>query len=165
MDGKRKKFVILDFQWFTISRNNVIPKELASCDSEHKKSHFLFKPIVSFGALSEEDQRVARFVTGSYTGLNWEGGFTNSCEFDAIVKQLCRNVDVVYVKGRQKLDFLKHIVNNRIVDLLEAGKITRGIPSCPFHNGNFVVCALRNVELLYTYINLPPFLNRAIAKI
>lgn len=146
-----KTFIVIDFQWYRFN-GNMIPKELATCDDEFRRSHFLFKPIFSFGSMTAEDQRVARYVFSYYHGLKWEDGYTVVGEFDEIIKRLCFGVDLVFVKGREKLEYLKCILDKRIIDLVDAQKIMRGKPSCSFHTGNYVVCAMSNVEALYKFL-------------
>lgn len=148
-----KKFIIIDFQWFRFNKNNFIPKELASCTFDYKKSHFVFKPPLSFCSITRDDRRVARYTSAFYHGLNWIDGYTPCSVFDEIIKRLCVNIDVIYVKGRQKVDYLRNIVDKRIVDLVHADNIRRGEPSCAFHINNYAVCALLNCERLYDYIS------------
>lgn len=152
IDLNVKKFIIIDFQWYRFNSHTLIPKELASCDGEFRRSHFIFKPVMSFGAMAVEDQRVARYAFSQCHGLKWEDGYVNAGTFDEVVKRLCMCVDVVFVKGREKLEFLKCIVDKCIVNLVDVEKITRGKPSCSFHVGNYVVCALSNVEKFYTFL-------------
>lgn len=147
-----KKSIVIDFQWYRCGIHGVIPKELATCDTHFKRSHFVFKPVLSFDALTDEDKRVARYA-GCYHGLRWEEGYICATEFEGIIKRLCADVNTVYVKGREKLEFLKRILENkRIVDLIDADKIRSEEPSCSFHVGDSVVCALTNVERLHKYL-------------
>lgn len=148
----RKSFIIIDFQWYRYNTHSIVPKELATCDSDFKRTHFVFKPVLSFASLKEEDKSVARYVYNSHHGLGWDEGYICVSQFDVIIKRLCANVDVVYVKGKEKLEFLKSILNKRIVDLIDADKIIKEEPSCSFHVGNDVVCALTNVERLHKYL-------------
>lgn len=147
-----KKYVIVDFQWYRFNKNILVPKELATCDSDFKRSHFVFKPVTSFGVLTEENQRVARYVYSYHHGLKWEDGYVAAGDFDEIVKRLCMGADLVFVKGREKLEFLKSIIDTKIVDLVYADKIRRAEPGCGFHVGDEVVCALSVVERLFTYL-------------
>lgn len=142
-------FIIVDLQWYCFDTHSIIPKELATCDSDYRRTHFLFKPVLSFASLKEEDKRVARYVYSYHHGLRWEEGYISVSEFDGIIKRLCADAKVVYVKGREKADFLQSILNKRIIDLVDVDKIRREEPSCSFHVGSSVVCALTNVERLY----------------
>lgn len=146
------KFIVIDFQWYCYETYTLIPKELATCDSDCRRSHFIFKPVLSFASLKDEDKRVARYAYNYHHGLRWEEGYISVSEFDRIIKRLCSDVDVVYVKGREKLEFLKSILNKRIIDLVDANKITKEEASCSFHVGESVVCALTNVERLYRHL-------------
>lgn len=147
-----KKFVIVDFQWYRFNKYILVPKELATCDNEFKRSHFVFKPVTSFGALTEEDQRVARHVYKYHHGLKWEDGYVAAGQFDEIVKRLCMGADIVFVKGREKLEFLKSIIDKKIIDLVYAERIRKCESSCVFHVGDQVVCALSVVERLFKFL-------------
>lgn len=148
-----KKFVIIDFQWYRFNGNGVVPKELAICDSDYRVGHFVFRPFTSFGCLAIKDREVARYLFNNYHGIMWNDGFMPLTSFDDIVISFCYDADVVYVKGYEKVQFLKSIISNKqIVDVKEAGKIMPGKPSCIFHRLDYCVCALTNVYKLYDYI-------------
>ncbi|KAK9752039.1 hypothetical protein QE152_g4562 [Popillia japonica] len=147
------RFVIIDFQWYTLSGERVVPKELASCDNNFRRSHFVFKPVLNFGSLSSTDQRTARYVYNYHHCLPWDGGNTSLGEFDDIIKFLCFNMEKIYVKGKEKANYIKAIVNKPVIELEHAGRIKRDKPSCMFHVGNYCVCALTNVENLYNFLS------------
>lgn len=145
--------MVIDFQWYRYNNGQVIPKELASCDNNSRISHFLFKPIASYGSLSDKERREAMYVFSHHHGLRWDDGFIKLSEFDKIVERLCWSANVVYVKGREKVDFLKRILPcKRIVDVREAGKISPKMPKCMFHTSNYCVCALVIVQELYEFL-------------
>lgn len=145
-DFPRKDYIIIDFQWFLLNKKSLIPKELASYDSFLHKSHFIFEPLVSFNTLSDSDKRAARYAFTHHHGLKWEDGYTPTNKFNEIVKRLCSGVNRVFVKGSEKKNFLKNIVDIEIIDLVGEDRIIRDIPQCTFHVGTFAVCALTNVE-------------------
>ncbi|KAK9674646.1 hypothetical protein QE152_g40957, partial [Popillia japonica] len=72
----KKNFIILDFQWYRFNSDIILPKELASCDSDFKRSHFVFRPVFSFGALTIADQHVANYAFYKHHGLKWTEGYT-----------------------------------------------------------------------------------------
>lgn len=147
------KYVIIDFQWYRCSGESVVPKELAICDDDKRISHFVFRPITSYASMSVKDREVASYVFNNCHGIKWDDGFVLVSEFDEIIRRFTRGVDVVYVKGYEKLRFLKNIIGNKnVVDLKEADKILPGVPSCMFHYNKWVVCALSNVQKLYIYL-------------
>lgn len=147
----KKNFIILDFQWYRFNSDIILPKELASCDSDFKRSHFVFRPVFSFGALTIADQHVANYAFYKHHGLKWTEGYTPLSEFDDIVRKLCADAEVVFVKGKEKKEFLSRILDKRIVDVVCAEKIRKGKPACGFHASEFAVCALANVERMYAY--------------
>lgn len=149
---EKNKFIIIDFQWFRLNRANIIPKELASCTSDYKKSHYIFKPPFSFATLTNEDRQVARYITAFHHGLNWCDGYISCSVFDEIIKRLCADVEVVYVKGSEKVKYLRNILDKPIRDLVRAENISRGTPSCSFHISNYVVCAASNCERFYWHL-------------
>lgn len=62
-------------------------------------------------------------------------------------------MDKIYVKGKEKANYIKAIVNKSVIELEHAERIKRDKPSCAFHIGNYCVCALTNVEKLYKYLS------------
>ncbi|KAK9680523.1 hypothetical protein QE152_g39030 [Popillia japonica] len=90
----KKNFIILDFQWYRFNSDIILPKELASCDSDFKRSHFVFRPVFSFGALTIADQHVANYAFYKHHGLKWTEGYTPLSEFDDIVRKLCADAEV-----------------------------------------------------------------------
>lgn len=146
------RFIVVDIQWYRGCNGTLIPKELATCDNKFRMSHFVFKPFTSFASLNVQEQRTARYVYNHHHHLKWDDGFTLLSEFDDIIKRLCCECDVVYVKGQEKVDIIRTIVNKRVVNLTEAEKIKSGKPSCAFHFSSDCVCALSNVKNLYKFL-------------
>lgn len=152
---KKRSFIILDIQGFIVNNNDFEPKELASYDSEHHISHFIFQQSRSYSSLSAKNRNTANFLSNSHHCIEWYSGFTPLSQFDAIVTQLSRTAMVVYVKGFEKAEFLRRIINTPIVQLDDSDpsiKLQLTKPMCPYHKRENAMCSLSNVNYLFPIV-------------
>lgn len=149
MYSNKTQYIILDIQGFMVNEDQFVPKELASCDSNKCITHHVFQPSSSIASLPSKYRNTANWLMTHHHCIDWKVGFIHPMEFDAIVKYLCRNVKKVYVKGPEKIKFLRHIISAPIF-ALEGSiyKLEMGIPSCAFHSRRRSMCALSNVRHL-----------------
>lgn len=148
--------LILDVQWFKEDKHRIIPKELAAFDG-HKLSHYIFKPPYPLRILPNKNYRKQnKWLMENCHGLEWNDGFTPLHQFKNIVCQLCRAVDVIYVKGREKANFLRKFISAEktavIVELDEQPSIPLELPArCFSHRSSATTskCALSNVLFLH----------------
>lgn len=136
-----------------VNEDQFVPKELASYDSENHITHHVFQPSHSFSTLSTKYKNTANWLMIHHHCINWNVGFVPVCQFDYIIKYLCRNVKKVFVKGREKMKFLRSIVSVPIIELEEnEGKLSMGAAMCGFHERRICMCALSNVNYLHSIV-------------
>src|SRR4030065_2196220 len=97
------KFAVVDVQGFCIS--DFFPKELAIYDGKQMKS-YVFKPSIPFHALNEDCKRQVRYLYRNHHGIHYNQGDYYYEDIYSIVYQDLRDIDIVYVKGEMKREFL-----------------------------------------------------------
>lgn len=152
--------LIIDLQGFVTP--NFIPKEMAITDGEHT-SHYVFKPPFPFRSLEPRLQRAAKWIVKNYHGLNWNSGFVELSQMDAILRQVTERENVIYCKGKQKADYLRQHTKVIVKDLddieqqEEDGYAILPLssswkPPCFSHSLNICSCTLNNVNYIYREI-------------
>lgn len=141
-------FVIIDVQGFKTTDKTFTPKELAAYDG-NQICHYVFKPPFHFNSLPDHLKSQATWLQKNHHCIPWDQGFTQVYNFDKIIKSLTDNVDVVYVKGHEKAEFLKNIISKPIQEFDEQPALTKANAHCFYHSENNCVCALSNVFMLY----------------
>lgn len=153
-----ESIIFIDIQGFNCSFG-YIPKELAIYDGI-RCSNYLFKPPFRKNILSIDDKKVVNWAE-EYHGIDWESGYIELTKINDILQTILKNYQSpkVYVKGNEKINFLKKILAECCISSIPIGqepKLSRfkKIPECYFHkNINPWHCALANVKLLYNYKN------------
>jgi hypothetical protein len=143
-------FLIVDVQGFKIAEKKFFPKELAAYDG-HGVSHHIFRSPFPFYTLPKQFQEQANWLTRNHHSIPWDEGFTPAYMFPKILKRLVRNVDVVYVKGREKAEFLRTYITNPIVEIEEQPALPPSKPICMHHLTAICHCALSNVYQLHEH--------------
>lgn len=139
--------IVMDIQGFKIGTNSFYPKEFAVYDG-NAASHYIFRPPFPFKMLPEELQRQAKWLMHNHHCIDWEEGFTPAYLLPKIIQRLTRDVDIVYVKGKEKAAYLKKYTN-KITELNEHPALRASTPSCLYHTDPLCICALSNVYNLY----------------
>lgn len=145
--------VIIDVQGFVVEKSQFLPKELAVYDGQ-KLAHYVFQPPYNLEFLPIEFQRQAKWLMENFHGLDWNCGFVPSHQCNNILIQVSKDVNVVYVKGREKANFLRKIISQQdVVELSETPSLpSTSQPKCFVHSKNknkVYKCALTNVYFLY----------------
>lgn len=159
--------LILDVQWFKEDKDTIIPKELAAYDG-HKLCHYIFTPPYPLRKLPNKKYRKHnKWLMENCLGLRWNDGFTPLYQFKKIISQLSKGVDVIYVKGKEKANFLRKFINSAekpfdVVEFTEQPSLSPSTPPlaerCFFHRSKSTTttstnstskCALSNVLFLY----------------
>lgn len=155
------KFVVIDIQGFCIPE--FYAKELVFYDGNDMKS-YLFKPTKPFYELSEDCQKQALFLYGNRHGLYYNYGETDYSDLCSILWNNLRNVDVVYVKGHIKKEFLiktfsdmnhklPYVINLEFTkDSANVPKLNMSYTDCPYHSLEYCTCSVKNANILYDYI-------------
>lgn len=147
----------VDLQGFKIESNNFIVKEIAilTCNSLF---HDLIKSPFSFQKLNIKDKKQAIWLTKNYHGLSWSCGSIPIKELREIIRPILKNIDHIYVKGKEKVEWLQFILDCKeislnIINIEQIGceinlkkNIRNGIyvDICKKHSNHFH-CALKNV--------------------
>jgi hypothetical protein len=142
------KRLVLDVQGFKDENNKFLPKELAAYDG-NKISHFIFKQPFAFNLLSPEMTKQAIWLMKHHHCITWNSGFTPLHSFAPIVKELTAGYLFVYVKGKEKYNFLKKYSSRPVIELDEQPVITPSTPRCFYHSKSPCICALSNVFFMY----------------
>jgi hypothetical protein len=143
--------IILDVQGFKIENNKFIVKELAAFDGV-RVSHFIFKSPFRMDYLSPDLHKQAEWLMRNHHCIDWREGFTPLHKFGDIIKSLCNKVDYVYVKGKEKSEFIKKFTITPVIEIDEQPTLKPRDPSCFFHLRKPCFCALSNVYYLYDQI-------------
>lgn len=143
-------FIVLDVQGFMISGQTFSPKELAIFDGQ-TISHYIFKAPFPFSTLPPDLQTQAKWLINNHHGIPWNEGYTPCFLFPTILERLLKDADVVYVKGREKRNFLRRYTKKPIIEIEEYPALSATQPSCMYHSKVPCYCALSNVYHLYKH--------------
>lgn len=140
--------LIVDVQGFKSLNNQFIVKEFAAYDGVHV-CHYVFKPPFAFTSLPTECQKQANWLMSHHHTIDWNAGFTQHYMFPKIIKHVTQNASQVYVKGREKTDFIRKQVNVPVLEFPETPSLKQQLGSCFYHMNKHCICALTNVYYLY----------------
>lgn len=140
--------LILDLQGFKTSDKIFTPKELAAYDGS-VVSHYIFKAPFPFAVLPHHLQQQAVWLMENHHCIDWNEGFTPAYQFPRILRRLVRDAKVIYVKGREKVTYLKKYTATPIIEIEEQPALSPTQPSCMYHSKTLCYCALSNVHTLY----------------
>lgn len=140
--------VFLDVQGFKLERNKFLPKELALFDGI-RICHYVFKPPFNLNYLPPDLVQQATWLMNNHHCIDWEIGFTPVHNFSEIMKTLTANVETVYVKGKEKTEYVRKYSSATVIELAEQPVIHPTEPSCFYHLHNPCICALSNVFFLH----------------
>lgn len=142
--------LILDVQGFRIENNKFIVKELAAFDGK-KLSHYIFKPPFPIDLLPPGLQKQTQWLTDNLHGLPWHVGFVPIHLLENILHDLADPKFKIYVKGREKAEYIKKIIHVPVIELPEQPKLEKAAPTCFYHCTDYCICALSNVYFLYEH--------------
>lgn len=166
------KVVVVDIQGFNLPE--FYPKEISFVIG-HQNSHYLLKPPVPYDTLSCDVKKQVQHLERSYHGLKYSSGYISDNDLNELLRNhLLKNpVDIVYVKGHQKKEFLEKrlrslqgetstpsVVNLEHCSTHEAvPNFYKNLPYClnHFNDAKKYMCSLRNSLELYDWLrsNLP----------
>lgn len=140
--------LVLDVQGFKDEHNKFIPKELATYDG-NRIGHYVFKQPFPLRLLSPDLHKQALWLMKNYHCINWNVGYTPLHYFSTIINELTRDATFVFIKGGEKVDYIKKYCTKPIVELNEKPLLHLSTPKCFFHTKTPAMCALYNVFYLY----------------
>lgn len=150
------KFIVIDVQGF-FANDNFQPKELAIFDGKQMVNYFL-KSERPFHCLSEDEKQQVRYLEYNHHCLQYNGGNVEMSELDNIFTQIIQDVDVIYVKGLVKKNFLFKRINCEMMPLILnleniSPNLLKSKPDCMNHNFNKkCMCAVSNCIQIHNYI-------------
>lgn len=142
------KFLIIDIQGFNIESRKFFAKELAAFDGT-KICHYIFKSPFNIKYLSPELHKQAVWLMKNHHCIPWHVGYTPIHKFSEIIKGLTENMDHIYVKGREKAEYIRKYSLSPVIELNEHPALTADKPTCFYHYKSSCICALTNVYTLY----------------
>lgn len=140
--------IIIDIQGFKATDKTFIPKELAAYDG-YKTAHYIFKPPYQFNCLPIQLQKQAKWLMNNHHCISWETGFTQVHQFPKIIDSLTTAMDMVYVKGKEKAEFIRQFTKNPVLEFEENPSLKPMDAKCFNHSKLNCICALSNVYHLY----------------
>jgi len=158
---------VVDLQGFSEPRNSFVVKELAIlCAGMVKPLAFTFAPPFPWHDLPPEYKRRNAWVERHYTGLKWNSGTIPYDRIEDILNSTLKDIEVIYVKGREKASWLRthlkphhHVIENLGNDydddddtIPSLRKLTN---TCLHHKKKFM-CAADNVRALSQWVTLKP---------
>ena len=154
-------YYIVDLQGFQQPQNKFVLKELAVLSLYD--SHYviqLFEPPYEWTQLSAKYKSCNAWLTRNFHGLNWQDGHIPYNMRKSVIKSTLHDARIVYVKGKEKKDYLSKYLNNSIliIDLNDIDcpslrtmyKDNYNNITCPHHTqlDDKISCALKNVNSL-----------------
>ncbi|KAL1487573.1 hypothetical protein ABEB36_015746 [Hypothenemus hampei] len=150
-------FAIVDIQGYVIN-NEFTVKELAIYDGKDLKS-YLFKPTVQYSDLYTSDRKTANYLYHNIHGIPYNAGVVDYSEINDILENDLSSVDIVFVKGQAKADFLAsafmgwvHIVNLEKDTTDQVPNLEPTTENCNNHKLKCCNCSIRNVYVLFGYV-------------
>uniref|UniRef100_A0ABD2X5W7 Uncharacterized protein n=1 Tax=Trichogramma kaykai TaxID=54128 RepID=A0ABD2X5W7_9HYME len=151
---------LLDMQGFRAESKFII-KELAIIPlyNGNIPKLYLLKAPHGFEKYSPKNNERNRWLERHYHRLKWNHGVVSYDKLGDILKKVLRNAYSVYVKGIEKISWLRaYDITHKIIDLESLGcpalKTLNRLPACAHHS--FVIdaeCAMSNVLSLREWMN------------
>ena len=109
---------VVDIQGFHAP--DFIPKEICIVSVETSfVRHRMIAPPTCYYRLSPRLKKQVDFVTKHIHGLHWDLGYTLETDALDLLRRTLKDADCVYIKGSERVNYLKKLLNNfvRLVDL------------------------------------------------
>lgn len=148
--------LFVDFQGFKDSSNIFIIKEFAIVSTDGKVvQHWIVRSPYPFATLDSKAKRQCTWTTNYYHGIHWKDGDITIQNLHRQVQLLMQDSVVVYVKGLEKAEYIKHFFKPSLVIELENYPSLKLLHNpqvhCFLHRASNKVCALNNVLKLASY--------------
>lgn len=140
--------VVVDIQFFKIDSRKLLPKELAVFDGQ-KVSHHVFRPLFPLNCLNIDLQRQAHYLMKHHHCIDWMEGSTPIFQFESIITKTTKQADRIYVKGKEKAQYIRQFVKKTVLEFGEQPSLKLGEPKCFSHSSDICMCAISNVYILY----------------
>lgn len=150
------KVLVIDIQGF-FNPPNFIPKEVAVTDGK-MTGHYVFKPLTN-RKFSVKEMKEKNYLEKFHHGIDYNYGNIEFGECGKILRKFLLDSDVVYVRGHQKVDYLRNLLTeeenkNILIFNVESStpKFDFKEPLCFCHNLKTCICSLRNVRDLFNSV-------------
>ena len=102
---------VLDVQGFKANDNTFVFKELAlsTLEEDCPPQVYLFRPPFDWNVLRNREKSSNRWLELNYHGIPWCTGDISQKEVQGILHKELKNATKVYVKGREKIQWLKNV--------------------------------------------------------
>ena len=154
---------IVDIECLTGISGAYVVKELAiyQLAENPKEQSWMFKPPYEEYILSKETRKQNYWVTNNLHGIRWDDGDVEYSEFHRILRQSIPAGSKVYVKGKEKSNYISEHLSSDVIDLStlkcpKAKDIWFPQVSCFFHhlNHNFKHCAVSKTAKFAEWLTL-----------
>jgi len=152
---------IVDIVAFVSPKAKFIVKELTIVDIHTASvSWFLFRPPSAAKDCEAASTQENAWLTNHFHGLHWDEGHISYEKLKDILAAHLDSYDIVYVKGREKGDFIRERTRATVVDLTNLGcpslrrpKLWALTPryTCMRHRDTSYVCSRDQALKLYTW--------------
>lgn len=123
-------------------------------------NHYIFRAPFSYSKLTASAKKQSLYLTSFVHGFYWDTGFLDYSEILHTIQPLLLPNTIIYVKGNQKVAWLKQICNTSSLDcrnIEDLGcraklQFNHMRPHCKFHN-RIGLCAYQNVFALTEWFN------------
>lgn len=113
--GSGRSHCVLDMQCYFDNQMKYVVKELSIYDlNTYALQHWIFKPPEKLVIHVKKARQANFWVSKNLHQIPWHGGDVNYSELDKILDFIASSFDVVYVKGRQKVDYLKEKITSDV---------------------------------------------------
>lgn len=144
----------IDFQAFTSSSGEFIIKELAILSHQTLRvQHWIFKPPYEESCIDSASRQIKQWLEKNHHGLKWASGNIEYTRLKSILLVAVMHYNTLYVKGREKAQHLKNLLERHVIDLTDLGcPSLKTLPHlqfyCEQHQENKMQCAQQNVYRL-----------------
>ena len=90
-----------------------------------------------------------KWLINNHHGINWNAGATSLADFKDIIITITNSSNLIYVKGREKANYLRKFTEKQVLELDEHPALRKSQPKCSNHFKTPCKCALTNVLNLY----------------
>lgn len=110
----------MDVQCFKDSKDRVVPKEVAIV-ALHKEftAHWIVSPICKSWKLRRDIRKQNNWLTVNHHGLDWYDVGVSLSTLHKKLKDIFKTTDKIYVRGKEKAEYLRRLTTREIIDLEE----------------------------------------------
>ena len=148
-------YYVIDIQAFYTPE--FTPKELSIMSNDGYIHHYLLTSLKAWNKLPVKSKKQNFHLSHFHHGIRYDDGLMDFSELPRILQNL--KADRIYVKGHQKQEFLKTIIDNILIINLEnfenCPTLVKTEDTCIYHLVNDVkkyVCSFKNVQLLSNFV-------------